>query len=53
MSGKQYQQLGKTQLTRVPETTVVWVKKLVREIDKKEEPEKTMELLLHIAQQVL
>lgn len=50
MSGKHYQKLGKTRLTRVPESTVDWVKELVRELDKKENPDRIMDLLLFVAQ---
>jgi hypothetical protein len=49
VSGKHYQKLGKTKLTRVPESTVDWIKSLVREIDKKENPDLVMDLLLFVA----
>jgi hypothetical protein len=49
MSGKHYQKLGKTKLTRVPEKTADWVKKLVRVLDEKENPEDLMDLLLFVA----
>jgi hypothetical protein len=49
MSGKHYQKLGKTKLTRVPESTVDWIKTLVREIDEKENPDRVMDLLLFVA----
>lgn len=49
MSGKHYQKLGKTKLTRVPESTVDWIKTLVREIDSKENPDRVMDLLLFVA----
>ena len=50
MSGKHYQKLGKTKLTRVPESTVDWIKTLVRELDKKENPDRVKDLLLFVAQ---
>ena len=49
MSGKHYQKLGKTKLTRVPEKTADWVKVLVRELDTKEDPDRIMDLLLFVA----
>ena len=50
VSGKHYQKLGKTKLTRVPEKTADWVRILVRELDKKENPDRIMDLLLFVAQ---
>ena len=42
MSGKHYKKLGKTKLIRVPEKTVDWVKKIVRKLDDKQNPEEIM-----------
>ena len=49
MPGKHYARLGKTQIIRVPEKSVEWVKEIVREIDTKEDVEDLMELLMRIA----
>ena len=50
MSGKHYQKLGKTKLTRLPESTVDWAKQLVRELDTKEDPDRLMYLLMLVLQ---
>ena len=49
MSGKHYTKLGKTQIIRVPEKGVEWVREILREIDTKEDAEDLMELLMRIA----
>ncbi len=45
MSGKQYVRLGKTKLVRVPVGVESWVKKMARELDTKENPQETMDML--------
>ena len=48
MPGKHYAKLGKTKLVRLPDGVAIWVKKVARELDIKENPEETMEMLLTI-----
>ena len=49
MRGKNYVRLGKTKLVRIPQGLKDWVKKIGRELDTKENPQKIMDLLLEIA----
>jgi hypothetical protein len=49
MRGKNYSKLGKTKLVRVSQGIEDWVKKIGRELDKKDNPQEIMELLLEVA----
>lgn len=52
MPGKHYYQLGKTKPIRLPEKVEPWVQKIARELDTKNNPEETMELLLSLLEKM-
>ncbi len=49
MRGKNYTQLGKTKLVRIPQGLEDWVKKMGRELDTKDDPQAIMNLLMEVA----
>ncbi len=50
--GKNYAQLGKTKLVRIPIGLEDWIKQIGREIDTKNNPEEVMQLLLDLAEKI-